>query len=214
VKFWPYVSSVYQGAQWQNTTVTGAVNNGSGLIRISVGSAPATPLVTGDIVTVGNVGGVPNAVGRFTVTVINSTTFDLQGSVFAGTFTSGGTLQLNSTRRIGNAFDFENVGGGPFIANIEDFGHDTCVKFGGTTVFTSVLNGWCDNLVSTLGSYDNVPQEIVQTGAAGNNRFQGFINGPAYQINMNATGYSPLTIENTTIGDFGNASGLSNTKTR
>ena len=209
VKFWAYVGSVYQvGPQYQNTTVTGAANNGSGLIRITVGSAPATPLVSGDIVTVGNVGGVPNAVGRFTVTVINSTTFDLQGSTWGGAFTSGGTLQLSGIRRIGTAFDFENIGGGPVATNLEDFGHDICVKFGGTTVDTSIVNGWCDNLVETLGDYDNVPQEIVQTGSAGNNRFQGFVTGPARILNMNASGYSPFTLLNTTVGGFGNLEGF------
>jgi hypothetical protein len=189
VKYWAYVSGPYfTGPQWLNMPVCGAANNGSGLIRVTLCSAPSTSLITGDWVTVGasangsvvgGIPGVPNAVGRFQVTVQSSTVADLQLSTWGGAYTSGGNVNLNATARHGNAFDFENVGGGPYIANIEDFGHDTCVKFGGATVDATVVNGWCDNLTELSGYYDNVSRAIVQTGSAGNNRFSGFIAAPA-----------------------------------
>lgn len=69
--------------------VTGAVNNGSGLIRLTV---TAHGLLTGRVVVVDSVGGVPNAKGAWTVTVVDANTLDLQGSTFAGTYTSGGTV--------------------------------------------------------------------------------------------------------------------------
>lgn len=71
-------------------TVTGAANNGSGLIRLTMAST--STLATGMRVTVRNVGGVPNATGNWNITVISATTVDLIGSTFAGTYTSGGTL--------------------------------------------------------------------------------------------------------------------------
>lgn len=71
-------------------TITGVANNGSGLIRITVASTAS--LTTGDFKTISGVGGVPNANGSFTITVISGTTFDLQGSTFAGTYTSGGVV--------------------------------------------------------------------------------------------------------------------------
>lgn len=71
--------------------VTGAANNGSGLIRLTV---TAHGLSTGDMVTVASVGGVPAATGTWTVTNIGANTFDLQGSTFAGAFTSGGTATI------------------------------------------------------------------------------------------------------------------------
>jgi len=64
------------------------VDNGSGLIRLTVGSTSG--FTTGDYKTIAEVGGVPNANGTFAITVINGTTMDLQGSTFAGTYTSGG----------------------------------------------------------------------------------------------------------------------------
>ncbi len=74
-------------------TVSGAANNGSGLIRIA--TSPAHPFSTGNVVTVASVGGVAAATGTWTVTVIDSTHFDLQGSAFSGTYTSGGTAKLS-----------------------------------------------------------------------------------------------------------------------
>lgn len=69
-------------------TISNAANNGSGLIRLTVTSTSGW--TTGDIKVVANVGGVPNANGTFPITVINATTIDLQGSTFAGSYTSGG----------------------------------------------------------------------------------------------------------------------------
>lgn len=71
--------------------ITGAANNGSGLIRLTV---PGHNFTTGDKPQVLNVGGVPNADGYWTVTVIDSTHIDLQGSQFSGTYTSGGTISF------------------------------------------------------------------------------------------------------------------------
>ncbi|MDE2098943.1 MAG: hypothetical protein KGL39_16945 [Patescibacteria group bacterium] len=70
-------------------SVTGAVDNGSGAIRLTV---PGHNFQTGDKPQVLNVGGVPNADGFWTITVIDSSHVDLQGSFFTGTYTSGGTI--------------------------------------------------------------------------------------------------------------------------
>lgn len=69
--------------------VTGAVNSGSGLIRLTV---VAHGYATGDAVVVAGVGGVPNATGDWPVTVIDADHFDLNGSTWAGAYTSGGTV--------------------------------------------------------------------------------------------------------------------------
>lgn len=86
-----FISSVSDDSSVATTapSVTNAANNGSGLIRIT---AAGHGFSTGDVVAVYGVGGVPNANGSWTITVINSSTFDLQGSVFAGAYTSGGKV--------------------------------------------------------------------------------------------------------------------------
>ncbi len=69
--------------------VTGAVDNGTGMIRLTV---TAHGYETGDKVDVLAVGGVPNAIGQWIITVIDADHFDLDGSTFAGAYTSGGIV--------------------------------------------------------------------------------------------------------------------------
>lgn len=71
-------------------TVTGAVDNGAGLIRLTVASHG---YITGNTIKVRDVGGVPNATGYWTITYINANQFDLIASTWGGLYTSGGTAQ-------------------------------------------------------------------------------------------------------------------------
>lgn len=84
-------AAAWIGSQNDTQAVTGAVDNGTSnhLIRLTV---VGTTLATGDSVQVAGVGGVPNAIGIFTVTKIDADHIDLQNSIFAGTYTSGGTV--------------------------------------------------------------------------------------------------------------------------
>ena len=74
--------------------VKDAVNNGSGLIRITV---PAHGLQTGMAATVFGVGGVSGANGKWVVTRIDADHLDLQGSMFSGAYTSGGVVADTAT---------------------------------------------------------------------------------------------------------------------
>jgi len=70
-------------------TITNAVNNGSGLIRIT---AIGHGLTTGNKSFIHSIVGTTEANGLWVVTVIDSDNIDLQGSSFSNTYTSGGTL--------------------------------------------------------------------------------------------------------------------------
>ena len=72
-------------------TVTGAANNGSGLIRITT-SATSHNLNTGDHVTISGIVGTTEANAGWTITVITANTFDLVGSTFTNAYISGGTV--------------------------------------------------------------------------------------------------------------------------
>jgi hypothetical protein len=74
-------------------TITNCVNNGSGLARLTV--ATTNGMITGQHITVQEVGGVDAANGNWVATVIDNTTVDLQGTIFSGTYTSGGYLVNN-----------------------------------------------------------------------------------------------------------------------
>lgn len=75
-----------------NATITGAANNGSGLIRLTVGST--TGLTTGQTVRVALVTGTTEANGFWTVTVVDGTKIDLQGSTFTNAYSSGGEIRV------------------------------------------------------------------------------------------------------------------------
>lgn len=68
--------------------VTGAANNGAGLIRLAINST--TGINTGNTMTVSAVTGTVEANGTWTVTVIDGTHVDLQGSVFQNAYVGGG----------------------------------------------------------------------------------------------------------------------------
>ena len=70
--------------------ITNAVNNGSGLIRIS---ATAHGLSTGNKCFISGVLGTTEANGPWIVTVVDANTIDLQGSTFTNAYTSAGTLR-------------------------------------------------------------------------------------------------------------------------
>jgi hypothetical protein len=58
-------------------SITGAVDNGSGAIRLTVSST--TGWTNNNIIAVSSVGGVPNASGSWPITVHSGTELDLQG---------------------------------------------------------------------------------------------------------------------------------------
>jgi hypothetical protein len=82
-------SYVYDDEGVVNKTISNAVNNGAGLIRITTSTAHT--FSTGDRIAVYGVGGTTEANGAWEITVINTTTFDLVGSTFTNAYTSGGT---------------------------------------------------------------------------------------------------------------------------
>ncbi len=71
--------------------ITGAANNGSGLIRIAVASTAA--LATNQIIAISGVVGTVEANAEdWKITVIDGTHFDLIGSSFVNAYVSGGTI--------------------------------------------------------------------------------------------------------------------------
>jgi len=71
-------------------TITGAADNGSGLIRLTVGSTSGWS--TGNVKAISGVVGTTEADGNWTVTVIDGTHIDLQGSAFSNAYVSGGIV--------------------------------------------------------------------------------------------------------------------------
>lgn len=88
------ITKVDSGSQ----SITGVANNGSNLARITVNSA--TSMTTGQLVNVNLVVGTGglNVNATWPITVIDTTHFDLQGSTFVGSYSSGGTVSGGQVR--------------------------------------------------------------------------------------------------------------------
>ena len=70
--------------------ITGAANNGAGLVRLTVAST--STLTTGQIVAIDDVAGTTEANGKWKITVVDGTHFDLQGSAYVNAYLSGGVV--------------------------------------------------------------------------------------------------------------------------
>lgn len=93
--------------------VSGAANNGSGLVRLTVDTT--ANMATGQTWFVNSVGGVTGATNgsNWVVTVIDGTHVDLQGSSFAGSYTSGGYLRVPAMiKNVDVTFDVDDAGNG------------------------------------------------------------------------------------------------------
>jgi hypothetical protein len=90
------------------TTITGAADNGSGLIRLTfsgghgVGAAQIIQCI------VSGVGGTTEANGTWKASYVDSTHLDLLGSTFANEYTSGGTMITGSITDSGDGSDYND----------------------------------------------------------------------------------------------------------
>lgn len=101
--FKPSAAKRLLGSDAEGTlTITGAANNGSGLIRLQMASTSA--FSTGEEKTVFDVVGTTEANNTWIITVVDGTHIDLQGSAFTNAYVSGGT--------IGGAVDEISLGSG------------------------------------------------------------------------------------------------------
>lgn len=72
-------------------TITGAANNGGGLIRIA---SNGHGYINGQTVTISGVVGTTEANGTWVLSGVTANTFDLVGSVFVNAYTSGGSASM------------------------------------------------------------------------------------------------------------------------
>lgn len=78
-----------------SATVSGAANNGSGLVRLTVDSTSG--LTTGNSIRVSGIAGTTEANNGWIATVVDATHIDLQGSAFTNAYTLGGSVAAGVT---------------------------------------------------------------------------------------------------------------------
>jgi hypothetical protein len=142
----------------ETVAITSAGNAG-GVIRISH-AATTRPLATGQFVWITQVGGTVEANEVWQITVINSTQFDLVGSVFVNNYTSGGLVYGAVAGRSDN-ITINNVANQSFAADtphyigFQFFDADCTIgKFVATTTGYSVDSTVGFNILS---GYTNTP---------------------------------------------------------
>jgi hypothetical protein len=156
------------GRNFTNTTysVAGCTNNGSGLVRLT--TSLAHDLRAGDLVVVSGVGGVPGANSRFTVAAVpTTTTLDLAGSTFSGTYTTGGSVNPTLNHRRGKGFHVYDVDMPNFVSCFE-FGHDIGWHLDDLTHSAHFVNCGVDGIVVDPGTI-----AVQINGQANRNKWYG-----------------------------------------
>ncbi len=193
VHFWPFLTGNLSGVTLAQFNVAGVANNGSGVVRIT--TATAHGLVTGDLVNVTGVNGVPGANSRRTATVVDATRLDLQGSSFSGSWTGGGTLTIWNNRRLGTAFRIETSDVAEFV-NCFCYGYDLGFDLGDGAQSIQLNNCSVDDLLTlkdplTVGAW-------IRGSAFRTKWLGGFISSMATAVRVAST--SPNQGDNQFVG--------------
>lgn len=203
---------------WVTQPVSGAIVSVASPPQVRLTVASTTGMTTGDVRTVFGVAGTTEANGTWTITVIDSTHIDLQGTTFANLYTSGGSV--NGKWSSTNANNWVSTTGGTNYGQTVPGSADT-VTFdtnsgAGTVTVDSTINGL--SLVSlnagayvaggTLDGLTNGPINLTITSSAS------FSGNVAHTISWSGTftftagaGVTTFDITNTT-GATINISGL------
>lgn len=174
-----------------SVAVTDAADNGSGLIRLTVDSTSG--FTTGDYKTIENVGGTTEANGDWTITVIDGTHIDLQGSTFANAYTSGGYV----------AGSLDDLG-----VSLDDFSAATLGQLGMFDADGALGYFTGDNLEATLEAAEQsgmarrlfirgyFPMTDAATVYASTGRRENLNDSPSYtaETALNAQGFCPQRV--------------------
>lgn len=193
VHFWPFLTGNIGGVSLPQVAISAVANNGTGLIRIT--TAAAHGLITGDLVNTYGVNGVPGANTRATVTVVDATRYDLQGSSFSGSYTGGGTSVIWNNRRLGTGFRIETSDVAEFV-NCFCYGYDRGFDIGDGAQSIQLHNCSVDDLLTlrdplTVGA-------LLQGSCFRTKWVGGFISSQATALRVNSN--SPTQGDNQFVG--------------
>ncbi len=144
---------------WKAQPVSGAVVSAASPPQVRLTVASTTGMTTGDVRTVFGIVGTTEANGTWTITVIDATHIDLQGTTFANLYTSGGsvngkwdTTNTNNWVSTTNGVDYGQTvpGSGDAVTfGVNSGGGTVTLNFGGTISLTSIIVG------AFTGTWDN-----------------------------------------------------------
>jgi hypothetical protein len=172
---------------WSNTRVaiSNVANNGSGRFRVTLTDAHS--LQTGELVNIADVrtSGAPGLYGRWTVTVVNATTIDLDDSTYAAGWTSGGMAYIQPNRRLGSGFVIASADMMVF-QNCFEYGHDIGFDIQDGVHASGFVNCGADGWVDAA---DPTTIGVRISGTAQRNKFVGgFLSSKGVSVQMSTTG--------------------------
>ncbi len=173
-------------------TITGAAVGASGKVRLTMSST--ADMTTGEIRTVTGVLGTVEANGVWPITKIDATHIDLDGSVFANTWSAGGTQAINGQLVMvsdgtvpplgANLTTLSATPAGVSAFNAQTLGYAVAVSGGGFTFDTAASAAWAG--VSVAATFD--------TGASTMTVPTVTVVGSAFQFTTTGTLPSPLVV--------------------
>lgn len=233
VEFWNFMSSPYAlgSAQTQTTAISSFSSGPGGALEVAFASAPATPIITGDIVIIGNTAATyqaPNC--RWKATAIDASHFTINAisGVTACATAAYTTLcpsacsatnevvYMTSSLRQGIAFSIVNTG--LLMSNLVEYGHDVGYQYGSGTDGMACVTCWSDGDADAGTFADPVPLGIVSGSLPGvspvatsHGSWQGKVYDKARALYVNnSSGRNGITISESllnTTGAYANVQG-------
>lgn len=192
---WSEMAGPASGNQFPTFPITGAANNGSGLIRLTMAST--TGLLTGNRMWVSGVTGTTEANNVWIGTVVDSTHVDLQNSKFTNAYVSGGNLYIDTTYRSGAAFSYSNSENLRFV-NCFTYGYQIAYNVFSAGGWGNFVNCGCDayaprndptsigikidgsNFTSWVGGFTSSVGTILEYNGNPTNTGQGMFTGVSF----------------------------------
>lgn len=149
-------SGIYLITGFEALNLNVLTTSGTGVSPIQVQTTTTNTLTTGQTVTIASVGGNTNANGTFTITVLNNTTFTLNGTTGNGNYTTGGTVQTNTY-----IIDYRTMGVAPPQEPFDSMNWYLYEKDSGCPTY-AVSNSTWPNGYGSSGTYTG-PRIILQS---------------------------------------------------
>lgn len=162
VECWPFVTTNYSNS-FPTFAISNIANNGSGLYRVTLSSATSIPQ-TGDTVWISNGFTGPQSVqaNHWTITFIDTTHIDLQGSAGTGSVTPTGNVtsgsfvisNMSSMRNVGRGETITGTGipGATTVTWVSPSGNDIGISNAATATNTGVTLTITDTAYSSGGT--------------------------------------------------------------
>jgi hypothetical protein len=178
---------VTTGRTWSNTRVAigNVTDNGAGRFRVTLTGEHS--LKTGELMNISEVrnSGCPGLYGRWTVTVVDSTRVDLDGSTYVAGWTSGGAAYVQPNRRLGTAFAVTSADMASF-QNCFEYGHDIGFDVQGDVHACTFANIGADGWVDAA---DPTTVGLRLSGTTQRNKFiGGFLSSKGVSVQVSTTG--------------------------